>query len=169
MEIECFVKRMIDNAERIRAFVHGMPISQARWKPDKTSWSILEVVGHLYDEERLDFRVRLDVTLHRTGETWPAINPEGWVEEHRYNEGDLQEKLGGFLASREDSVHWLRGLPSPDWEAIYEAPFGRIRAGDLLAAWTAHDLLHLRQLVELHWGYLVVEAEPYRVDYAGKW
>jgi len=130
---------------------------------------ILEVIGHLYDEERLDFRVRLDFMLHRPGEPWPAINPQGWVQEHRYNEEELQELLGGFLAAREDSVRWLRGLLSPNWEAVYEAPFGQIRAGDLLAAWVAHDLLHMRQLVELHWGYLVKEVEPYQVVYAGEW
>jgi hypothetical protein len=169
MEIEHLVQQMVANAERIRVLVQGVPSGQARWKPDEASWSILEVVGHLYDEERLDFRVRLDFTLHHPGEPWPAINPQGWVQEHHYNEGDLQESLGGFLAAREDSARWLRGLSSPNWEATYEAPFGRIRAGDLLAAWAAHDLLHMRQLVEQHWSYLVAEVEPYQVEYAGRW
>jgi hypothetical protein len=36
-----------------------------------------------------------------------------------------------------------------------------------MAAWLAHDLLHLRPLVELHWAYLVVRAGPYSVVYAG--
>lgn len=169
MEIERFVQQMIADAEKIRVLVQGISSDQARWKPDETSWSILEVIGHLYDEERLDFRVRLDFTLHRPGEPWPAINPQGWVQEHRYNEANLQESLGGFLAAREDSARWLRGLTSPNWEAVYEAPFGRIKAGDLLAAWVAHDLLHMRQLVELHWGYLVGSVESYQVVYAGEW
>ncbi|MBO9392542.1 DinB family protein [Caldilinea sp.] len=169
MEIEHFAQQMLADAERIRVLVQGVSSDQARWKPDDISWSILEVIGHLYDEERLDFRVRLDFMLHRPGEPWPAINPQGWVQEHRYNEEELQELLGGFLAAREDSVRWLRGLLSPNWEAVYEAPFGQIRAGDLLAAWVAHDLLHMRQLVELHWGYLVKEVEPYQVVYAGEW
>ncbi|BAM00720.1 MULTISPECIES: DinB family protein [Caldilinea] len=169
MEIEHFAQQMLADAERIRVLVQGVSSDQARWKPDDISWSILEVIGHLYDEERLDFRVRLDFMLHRPGEPWPAINPQGWVQEHRYNEEELQELLGGFLAAREDSVRWLRGLLSPNWEVVYEAPFGQIRAGDLLAAWVAHDLLHMRQLVELHWGYLVKEVEPYQVVYAGEW
>jgi hypothetical protein len=169
LEVEHFARQMLVNAERIQVLVQGVSSDQARWKPDDISWSILEVIGHLYDEERLDFRVRLDFMLHRPGEPWPAINPQGWVQEHRYNEEELQELLGGFLAAREDSVRWLRGLLSPNWEAVYEAPFGQIRAGDLLAAWVAHDLLHMRQLVELHWGYLVKEVEPYQVVYAGEW
>lgn len=169
MKIDYLVQQMIDNAERIRILVQGILSDQARWRPDEASWSILEVVAHLYDEERLDLHVRLDFTLHRPGEPWPAINPQGWVKEHRYNEGDLQESLGGFLAAREDSVKWLRELSSPNWEATYKAPFGQIKAGDLLAAWVGHDLLHMRQLVELHWSYLLLEVEPYRLEYAGQW
>lgn len=169
MRIECLVEHMINNAERIRVLVQGTPSDQACWRPDEASWSVLEVMGHLSDEERLDFRVRLDFTLHRPGEPWPAINPTGWVKEHHYNEGDLQEALDGFLAAREHSVRWLMELSSPNWEATYEAPFGQIKAGDLLAAWVGHDLLHIRQLVELHWSHLLLEVEPYRVEYAGQW
>lgn len=169
MRIECLVEHMINNAERIRVLVQGTPSDQACWRPDEASWSVLEVMGHLSDEERLDFRVRLDFTLHRPGEPWPAIDPTGWVKEHHYNEGDLQEALDGFLAAREDSVRWLMELSSPNWEATYEAPFGQIKAGDLLAAWVGHDLLHIRQLIELHWSHLLLEVEPYRVEYAGQW
>ncbi len=169
MKIEYVAQQMIDNAEKIRVHVQGTPGDQARWRPDEASWSILEVMGHLSDEERLDFRVRLDFTLHRPGKPWPAINPTGWVKQHRYNQGDLQQALDGFLAAREDSVRWLTELSSPNWEATYEAPFGQIKGGDLLAAWVGHDLLHMRQLVELHWMRLLREVEPYRVEYAGQW
>ena len=31
----------------------------------------------------------------------------------------------------------------------------------------AHDLLHMRQLVELHRALTVLKADPYCVDYAG--
>jgi hypothetical protein len=128
---------------------------------------MLEVINHLLDEEKLDFRVRLDITLRQSGEVWPAINPLLWVAERRYNEQNPDESLAGFLTAREDSLTWLRILDSPDWEASYEAPWGSMRAGDLMASWMGHDLLHLRQLVELHWAYTVEEAKPYSVGYAG--
>ena len=44
----------------IQAVLAGVDAEQARWKPDADSWSILEVVCHLVDEEREDFRTRLD-------------------------------------------------------------------------------------------------------------
>ena len=57
MELEQCVATMQRNAQRIAALVAGVPDEQARWKPDAESWSILEVVNHLLDEEREDFRV----------------------------------------------------------------------------------------------------------------
>ena len=169
MELDRFISQMADDAQRIRALAEGVSDEQARWRPDPDSWSILEVVNHLLDEEREDFRAFLDLILHRPGEPRPGINPGAWVAERGYNERDLGESLLGFLAAREESLAWLRGLPSPDWEAIYEAPWGPIRAGDVFAAWVAHDLLHIRQLVELHWAYTTHQLQPYEVDYAGEW
>jgi hypothetical protein len=160
---------MADNATRIAVLVQGVSEQQVRWKPTPDTWSILEVVSHLLDEEHKDFRVRIDFTLHRPGETWPGIDPGGWVTEFRYNEQDPKASLDGFLSERKASLAWLGELSAPNWEATYEAPFGPISVGDLFAAWMAHDLLHMRQLVELHWAYTTAELEPYRVDYAGDW
>jgi hypothetical protein len=36
-----------------------------------------------------------------------------------------------------------------------------------MAAWVAHDLLHIRQIAELPHAYLAVVAAPYRTEYAG--
>jgi hypothetical protein len=157
------------NAQRVRSLVRDVSDEQARWKPDAGSWSVLEVVSHLYDEEREDFRVRLDVILHRPDDAWPPIDPEGWVTARRYNEGDPATVLDGFLREREASLAWLCSLEEPDWEKAYKAPFGSIRAGDMFAAWVAHDLLHLRQLVELHWAYLNRQMTGYSTRYAGEW
>lgn len=169
MDIEHLATQMAENAERIRALVRGVSEQQARWRPDPDSWSILEVVNHLLDEERQDFRVRLDFTLHRPGEPWPPIDPAGWVTERKYNQEDLEASLDAFLLEREASLAWLSELAAPNWEATHETSFGPIAAGDVSAAWVAHDLLHMRQLVELHWAYTTAELEPYRVDYAGTW
>jgi hypothetical protein len=160
---------MAEDAAAIQALVQGVTDEQARWKPDPTSWSVLEVVCHLLDEERSDFRVRLDLTLHRPGEPWPGINPQGWVTEREYNSQDPAASLTAFLREREASIAWLQGLPPPDWSISREAPWGTITAGDLMAAWVAHDLLHMRQLVELRWSLTRAELAPHSVEYAGQW
>jgi hypothetical protein len=169
MDLENLTAEMLRQAEGIGALVQGVSDYQARWKPESVSWSILEVINHLVDEEREDFRPRLDLVLHQPEGVWRSIDPERWVTERGYNQRSLDQSQEAFLAAREESVVWLKELESPDWAAAYEAPFGRIAAGDILAAWVAHDLLHLRQLVELHWAYLEVWVEPYGVRYAGVW
>jgi hypothetical protein len=169
IQFEQMIQLMRTNAQRIRSLAHDVSAAQARWKPDAESWSILEVVSHLYDEEREDFRVRLDIILHRPDEPWPKIDPQGWVTARRYNEGDLANTLEGFLGEREASLAWLHALAEPEWEKTYPAAFGPIRAGDMFAAWVAHDVLHLRQLVELHWAYLNGQMTGYSTRYAGEW
>jgi hypothetical protein len=169
MDTERFIAQMADDAQRVRALVEGVSDDQARWRPDPDSWSILEVVNHLLDEEREDFRVMLGLALHRPDEPRPRIDPQAWVTERGYNERDPETSLQGFLAAREESLAWLRGLSSPDWEVVYQAPWGPIRAGDVFASWVAHDLLHVRQLVELHWAYTTRQLQPYEVEYAGEW
>jgi hypothetical protein len=157
------------NAERIRTLAQGISIEAARWKPASETWSILEVINHLFDEERLDFRTRLDLILHQPGQAWERINPQGWVTERRYNERDLGASLQAFLDERKASLDWLKGLTSPDWNIAAQAPFGVIRAGDILAAWVVHDLLHMRQLLELHYAWLTQQVRPYLAQYAGDW
>ncbi|MEJ2210558.1 MAG: DinB family protein, partial [Anaerolineae bacterium] len=104
IDIQQITIRMEESAAAIRAVVAGITEEQACWKPDAETWSVREVMGHLWDEERLDFRVRIDYSLHRPGETWPPIDPAGWVRERRYNERDLADSLAGFLEARAESL-----------------------------------------------------------------
>jgi hypothetical protein len=169
MDLQWLMSQMEANARTIRVLTAGCSDQQTRWKPDAGSWSILEVVNHLLDEEHEDFRPRIDVMLHPGEDIWFPIDPEGWVTRRRYNQRDLAPSLEAFMAARHESLAWLRGLDGADWSVSYDAPFGTIRAGDVLAAWVAHDVLHMRQLVELKWAYLVHMVEPYSVRYAGPW
>ena len=169
MDLEFFTNQMANHAGTIHSLTLGISDEQARWKPDAQTWSILEVINHLYDEEREDFRVRLDTLLHHPGQPWPPINPAGWVSERTYNQRDLAQSVQDFLKERRKSLVWLRGLDAPDWQRSVTVPFGQFSAGDIFAAWAAHDLLHLRQLVELHRAYILQAAQPYKLDYAGEW
>lgn len=169
MNLDVYMSQMAHNAARIRRLASDVSEAQARWKPAPDSWSILEVVNHLYDEEREDFRVRLDYILHHPDRPWPKIDPEGWVTGRGYNQRELEPTLDNFRQERQNSLAWLRELSEINWQAACQTPFGQMTAGDMFASWVAHDLLHLRQLVELHWAYTVSQLQPYKVDYAGRW
>ena len=169
MQFEVLYAELARGADGVRALVAGMSPAEARARPSPEAWSALEVICHLYDEEREDFRQRLDVILHRPREPFPPIDPEAWVADRRYNERDLAEMLDAFAAERARSLAWLKGLSAPDWETEYTNEFGSLKAGDMLVAWAAHDNLHMRQLVELRRSRLVGLAAPYDVEYAGQW
>ncbi len=94
MELNFFTDKMERNAQTICQLAGDIPMEQARWKPDGDTWSILEVVNHLYDEEREDFRVRLEIILTAAEKPWPEIDPQGWVRLRAYQNRDPQRVTG---------------------------------------------------------------------------
>ncbi|UCF09484.1 MAG: DinB family protein [Candidatus Bipolaricaulota bacterium] len=169
MDAAQLIERLERGAPIVRALVEGVEGDLVLWRPEPGAWSVLEVIAHLLDEEREDFRVRLGLLLDDTEAEWPPIDPEGWVTARSYSSWNLEETLDAFLEERQASLAWLDSLGSPDWEQAKDHPLGPMTAGDLLGAWVAHDLLHARQLVRLHWMYVRSLAAPHRVSYAGEW
>jgi uncharacterized damage-inducible protein DinB len=167
MENVEIIKRLANNEEVMRGLVCGLEERQARWRPEAGKWSILEVINHLYDEERDDFRKRLDLTLHHSDVAWPPNDPEAWVKERKYNERDFKDSLENLLSERRKSIAWLKDLGSPNWESAYQHPmFGKISAGDILCAWLAHDYFHARQISSLLLEYTRLLSEPFSIRYA---
>jgi hypothetical protein len=169
-QLQDAAKKLETTGAAIAHLLGDMTEEQARFRPAPESWSALEVLNHLYDEEREDFRQRLDITLHSPDQEYPPIDPQGWVTARAYNTRDLHESLDRFRKEREHSVSWLQSVQNPDLTRMYSHKgLQGLRAGDLLVSWVAHDLLHLRQLVELRWQYLGTTSSPFRFDYAGEW
>ncbi len=169
MEFRALFQELQDSMQMIRALLSGVAPEAARLKPDEGSWSSLEVVCHLYDEEREDFREHLDFILHRQHEEWHPIDTEGWVTQRDYNEQDFAEMQEKFFLEREESLAWLKGLVNPDWEKTYTSEYRTISAGEMFACWVAHDNLHIRQLVELRRLRIEHITKPYDLEYAGDW
>lgn len=169
MNLSYFVDRLSKNRGAFEALVRGISVEQARWKPAPDKWSILEVVNHLFDEEKEDFRQRLQLVLADPAQAWPPIDPPGWVIARRYAERDIEASLDSFLAERQKSLDWLTGLSEPNWNNSKDGSNGIRSAGDLLASWLAHDFLHLRQLSRLHWQFVGAISEPFQTTYAGPW
>ena len=168
--VELAADRLHSNAEVVAALLADVDDAQARWRPAPDHWSILEVVRHLADEEVEDFRTRLDLTLHHTGGSWPAIDPVGWVTSRGYNEGFLNDAKHRFFTRRGASVGWLRTLDRPELSRAYtHARLGPISAADLLVSWVAHDHIHIRQLNRLKRAFFVESMKQGSPDYAGPW
>lgn len=122
MNLDYFVNRFSKNREAFEGLVRGTSLEQARWKPTSDKWSMLEVVNHLYDEEREDFRQRIELVLADPLQPWPPIDPRGWATSRGYNERKLDESLDSFLAERAKSLNWLGQLSQPNWQHCNEGP-----------------------------------------------
>jgi uncharacterized damage-inducible protein DinB len=149
------IEKLEGNASTFKSLLENISDEQAHWKPAPEKWSLLEVTNHLYDEEREDFRKRIENILDNPQKTWSPIDPENWVNEREYSKRNMAESLNNFLIERKKSVEWLKALNSPNWKAAHNHPkLGEMSAEKLLANWLAHDYLHMRQITFLSWSYL---------------
>lgn len=169
INIAQIISRLERSSQAIQALVDGVDEGEARWKPRSEDWAITEVICHLADEEVEDFRTHVNHLLFHADQPWPGIDPQGWVSQRKYLQQDHCAALQRFMNERQDSLLWLSKIDSPNWENGMEMPYGKLTAGDVLTSWVAHDLLHLRQLIELHYAYLAAHATPYDIRYAGEW
>lgn len=167
MNAKELVTKLEAHHDCIVALYKGVSQDQARWKPAPEKWSLLEILNHLCDEERDDFRTRLSLTLENPEQDWPPIDPQGWVEARAYNARVLEESLADFAKERARSVEWLRSLDAPRWSNERRHPsFLPLKAGDLLASWVAHDLLHIRQIAATRLAHLSQVVSPFSTRYA---
>ena len=167
MRSDDLVRSLEAAASAIPALVAGLSDEEARRPPAPDKWCVTEILAHLADEERDDFRRRVALTLEDPTRAWPPIDPEGWARERDYRSRHLADVLDDFRTERAASLSWLRSLRAAPWERAYEHPqLGTLRAGDLLAAWAAHDLLHLRQLASTRLALVQAAAEPFSTRYA---
>lgn len=154
----------------VPALVAALPDADWRRRPGPGAWSILEIVHHLLDEENEDFPRRIRLTLADPAQAWPPIDPPGWVDSRAYNGQEPQAVLAAFLAARRTNLAWLGGQAGADWSRTHGHPkLGPMSAEQLLHAWCAHDLLHLRQLLARRWAMREAAAGALGLAYAGGW
>ena len=169
MKFEVLYLELVNSTDMILTFLAGLNQEEVQIKANEGSWSILETLCHLYDEEREDFRGHIDFILNHQDQTWHPIDPAAWVTDRKYNEQDSRVMKDNFFAERSKSLVWLKGLSNANWDLSHTSEFGTISAGELFSSWVAHDNLGLRQLVELRRSRIEKITQPYSITYAGKW
>lgn len=163
------IKELDSNRKVFENLLELVPEEMLLWKGNSNRWSLLEIVCHLYDEEKEDFGARVKSVLKHPEKAFSPINPEGWVEERNYLEQDYDEMLFKFLRQRKTSVEYLRSLKKAPWENVHKHPsLGEMSAELFLANWLAHDHLHIRQIIKLKYDFLKDVSEQ-DLSYAGSW
>jgi hypothetical protein len=151
----------------LEALLAGLDEVSARTRPAPREWSPVEIFCHLRDEETEDFGARLCVIVDGAGEFAP-IAPERWAEERRYREASLPDVLEALRARRWASLDLLASLaPETLSGSRPHHRLGRLSGLDILAAWVAHDRIHLAQLAGTLARIWALRWAPLRADYAG--
>lgn len=170
INLEEIVRQLAANADAMNALVRPVSAEQTLWRPNAETWSMKDVMEHIYNEERIDFRKHLKEMLNHPPQPWAEFRRDEIIPIE-----DCRQGLEAFLQERRASLAWLRSLPDLDWRVTSQTPFGPegdalvLSAGDVLVSWVAHDFLHIRQMNELLYAWTVQVASPYSVRYAGAW
>ncbi len=170
MNHSAIIEQIATNKATYIALFSGLSNEEILWRSAAEKWSHLEILCHLYDEEREDFRQRLRLTLENPETPWPSIAPAEWPKLRNYQQQVFRDTLEKFLAERDHSILWLNGLDHPDWQNTHNNPtLGPMSAEKILANWLAHDYLHFRQITRLKHQYLQFLAGNISLSYAGDW
>ena len=169
INLDEIIRQLVANAAAIQALAGSVSDEQARWQPEPNTWPMWRVMEHVYNEERIDFRLHLKEMFSHPPQPWSE-----WRHENYLPVPNCQQALKLFLEERKASIQWLQALVAPDWEASSMAQFGpsetvTLRAGDVLVSWVDHDYLHIRQFNELLHAWNEQQGAPYSVRYAGGW
>ncbi|MGW9685623.1 DinB family protein [Flagellimonas sp. 2504JD1-5] len=169
MDVSKVINQLEQNRKVFYDMLSGLPSDFVTWKPNPKGWCALEIVCHLIDEEKQDFRTRVQHALENPKKPLVPIDPPRWAITNNYLGQDFASKLDEFCVERKKSIHWLRNLKGPDWENKVNHPeLGQITALSFLNNWLAHDYHHLRQINNLKY-YYHKENSGDPLTYAGKW
>lgn len=169
MKVNKLITALENNQKVFISLLENAEEELITWKPGPDAWSLLEIICHLCDEERGDFRARVEHVLFNNEKAMPPGDPAAWYKEGNYLQQNFNEKIAEFRAERNKSVDWLKSLNNPDWQKAYNHhKFGLLTAEFFLVNWVAHDYLHIRQINKNKYKFLQA-TNPVNLDYAGRW
>ncbi|UOR13492.1 DinB family protein [Halobacillus amylolyticus] len=151
-----------DKRQEILGFIDGITNEQSQVKPDEESWSMLEVLEHLYLMEQLviyqigkalkegDDQQVSEKPIHRTPDRSrkvaapEAVQPKGEFK-------SLEDARSGLAKSREATMFLIH---NKDEETLKNRAFPHPAFGDMnLVQWVEfigwHELRHLDQMKEV--------------------
>lgn len=146
-----------------RAMLSGLSDPWTKPNEGPETFSARDNLGHMIHAERTDWIPRAEVILAQGVDLrFPPFDRFGHL--HEQHDRSLAELLDDFAALRHANLATLRGWQLGARELALEGEhpvFGRVTLGQLLSAWTVHDLGHIAQTAR-------VLAKQYR-DAVGPW
>ena len=167
MNLSYYLDSLAHNKIVFEHLLSGLSKEALSWRPTPEKWNLLEIICHLKDEEKEDFKARIQHIFLHPGQAFPPIDPEGWVSSRAYMKADYGEVLTKLLEERDQSILWLKGQVDSPWDNAYNHKhFGQMSGAMLLDNWLAHDYLHIRQINRYRYQ-LLKKRSSHDLNYAG--
>jgi hypothetical protein len=130
------------------ALLRDLPETWTLASEGASTWSPLDIVGHLVHGERTDWMPRVRLIL-QSGETQTFAPFDRLGHVHEAQGKSLEQLLEEFASLRAQNLAELRALNLGPEELAHRGrhpTFGEVTLAQLLATWPAHDLTHLHQI-----------------------
>jgi DinB family protein len=117
-----------------------------RTRPAEGEWSVLELIGHLYDAELVSSARYRWILAHDQPPLAP-YDQDLWVQRLRHNEGDPEELLESFGALRRANLALWAGTTHDERERFgMHAERGPESVDLMFRMLAGHDLFHIEQM-----------------------
>ncbi len=127
------------------AFFAPFSAEQARWRPAPEEWSVIEIVGHLADSERI-FSYRALRIARNDPTPLPRVDFESYVPAAGFERRALADVVGEYVAVRHATLALLRGLDAAAWIRRGTADGNAISVRALAYILAGHETHHVEEL-----------------------
>ena len=103
MNLNTYLQQFSQNTVAFVALFSGTSEDEYQMGTAPGKWCLLEILCHLTDEEREDFRARVRHVLKTPDQPMPPIDPVGWVKDRKYMAQNFEESWNQFVRERKKS------------------------------------------------------------------
>ena len=151
LSVESVIGVLERTPSSLRGLLKDLPEELARGDEGEDSWSPFDIVGHLVQGERTDWipRVRL-ILEHGESREFTPFDRFAHFEASRGK--SLEDLLAEFESLRSENLAVLTAMdlqPSDFQRRGRHPDIGVVTLGQLLGAWTVHDLGHIAQIARV--------------------
>ncbi len=126
--------------------VAGLTPARMRKRPARGKWSIIEILGHLYDTE-IVYGYRYRLSLSQPGSPLQGYDQATWVDQLRHRRGNAKRLLERIRVSREGTLEMLRLVPRANWKRYgMHSERGKESVRRTMELIAGHDVNHLGQI-----------------------
>ena len=139
------LKALREAGEELIDQFYGVAEKELRWRPQDDEWSLVEIAGHLRDNEQLALE-QMNLMASDEDPALPARDVDALPLEVDYRSADVSEFLRSFAGLRRQTQRLLWSLAPEDWERCGRHPYrGEVTIAQIARELAEHDLGHLWQ------------------------